>query len=93
MKTQIFKRAWELFKKYNITFNQALTKSWNEFKRSLLVLVYNKIPSKAQYAKKKLEAKKAFQSFVEVDFLCVPRNIANNEGACNWYGIGAYNAD
>lgn len=93
MKSQIFTKAWELFRKYNITFNQALTKAWSDFKRDLLVQVYNKIPSKAQFSKKKQEAKKMWQNFKGVDFLCVPRNIINNSGAAAYYGIGVYSGD
>ncbi|MBY0487068.1 MAG: hypothetical protein K2P85_07785, partial [Flavobacteriaceae bacterium] len=63
MKKTIFKRAWYLFKRYSITFSQALIKAWNDHKRDLLVAIYNKIPSKAQFANKKIEAKKALRNF------------------------------
>lgn len=93
MKKSIFKKAWILFKRYQITFSQALIKAWNDYKRNLLVTAYNKIPSKAQYSKKKNEAKLAIKNFLEVDFLCVSRNIANTDGASIWYDGKTFNAD
>lgn len=93
MKQSIFKRAWYLFKKYSITFSQALIKAWNDHKRNLLIQIYNKIPSASQYAKKKIEAKKAWQNFKDVTFSCTPRNIVNNSGAAAYYNGLTFNAD
>lgn len=93
MKKSIFKRAWYLFKKYSITFSQALIKSWNDYKRDLLIEIYNKIPSKSQFSKKKVEAKKSWQNFTEVTFKCAPRNLVINSGAAAYYNGSNYNAD
>jgi len=91
-KSEIFSKAWKLYRKYNITFSQALIKSWNDVKRSFYVAVYNSIPTKPSLAKKKAEAKKMFQSF-EVTFSLTPRNITNNLGASHYYDGKTLNLD
>lgn len=91
-KSQIFSTAWKLFRKYNITFGQALAKSWNDFKRQFYVSIYNAIPSKAQFAKKKLEAKKMYESF-NVSFDLTLRSVESNEGAKYYYDGKTLNLD
>lgn len=92
-KSQIFSKAWNLFRKYNITFSQALIKAWTDFKREFYITIYNSIPSKAQFAKKKVEAKKMYENFNTVSFDLVCRNIANNIGAIHWYDGKTLNLD
>jgi len=92
-KSKIFSKAWNLFRKYNITFSQALVKAWTDFKREFYVAIYNKIPSKAQYAKKKIEAKKMYETFNSVGFILVPRNVLNNDGAASYYDGLTLNMD
>lgn len=92
-KSKIFSQAWTLFRKYNITFGQALKKSWTDFKRQFYVSVYNSIQSKPSLAKKKFEAKKMYESFGTVDFDLVPRSIANNSGASHYYDGKTKNFD
>lgn len=91
-RSKIFSQAWVLFRKYNITFGQALTKAWADFKRQFYVSVYNAISSKPQFAKKKLEAKKMYQSF-EVSFQLVARNLVDNSGAQSYYDGRTLNLD
>lgn len=93
MKASIFTKAWQLFKMYNITFSQALIKAWSDYKRSLLVAVYNKIPSTRSFTKKKAEAKLAWQKFTEVNFRMERRNIIENSGARFFYDAKTFNAD
>jgi len=93
MKAKIFTKAWELFKAYSITFSQALTIAWNDYKKNLLAQAFNKIPSKAQFAKKKAEAKIIWQSFAGVSFRCEPRNIVKTDGAQFFYDGKTFNAD
>jgi len=92
-KSQIFSKAWGLFRKYNITFSQALVKAWTDFKREFYVAIYNKIPSKAQYSKKKIEAKRIYETFNDVGFRLVSRNIVNNDGAASYYDGKTLNMD
>lgn len=92
-KSQIFSTAWKLFRKYNITFSQALTKAWNDTKRQFYVSVYNSIPSKAQFAKKKLEAKKMYEQFNTVSFELVLRTLVDNSAAANYYDGHTLNMD
>jgi len=92
MKSQLFKTAWKIFKKYNVTFSQALKKAWIDFKRQSLVNIYNSIRSTAQYAKKKLEAKKMIEN-CKVDFIMTPRNVYNNDGAASYYDGLTLNMD
>lgn len=91
-KSKIFSQAWTLFRKYNITFGQALTKAWADFKRQFYVSVYNAISSKPQFAKKKLEAKKMYKSF-EVSFQLVARNLVDNSNAATYYDGRTRNFD
>lgn len=91
-KSQIFSKAWTLFRMYNITFSQALIKAWTDFKRQFYVSVYNSIQSKPSLAKKKLEAKKLYESF-EVSFRLIPRNIAYNSAASSYYDGKTLNLD
>ena len=91
-RSQIMSKAWKLFRQYNITWSQALIKSWNDFKRQFYVSVYNSIPSKAQFAKKKLEAKQKYESF-EVSFRLIARSIENNSGAAHYYDGKTINLD
>lgn len=92
-KSTIMKQAWTLFRKYNINFGQALKKSWTDFKRQFYVAVYNSIPSKPSLAKKKLEAKKMYESFNTVGFNLTLRVIENNSGAKNYYDGKTLNLD
>ena len=92
-KKTIFARAWTLFRKYELSFSQALTKAWNDFKRSQLAEVFNSIPSIRQFAKKKEQAKMLWRNFEDVDFSCTPRNIESNSAASIWYDGKTYNAD
>lgn len=92
MKTLLFKTAWSLFRKYNITFSQALTKAWNDVKRQMYISIYNSIPSKPQFAKKKLEAKKMYERF-NVYFELPLRNIVDNSGAARYYDGVTLNMD
>jgi len=92
-KSQIFSKAWNLFRKYNITFSQALIKAWTDFKREFYITIYNSISSKPQYSKKKIEAKKMYENFNSVCFQLVCRNIVNNIGAINWYDGKTLNMD
>jgi len=82
-----------LFRKYNITFSQALVKAWTDFKREFYIAIYNKIPSKSQYAKKKIEAKRMYETFNSVGFELVFRNILDNSGAANYYDGKTLNMD
>lgn len=91
MKSQIFIKAWELFRKFQMTFSQALIEAWKLVKRQALVKAYNKIPSTRQYAKKKQLAKQLWQSIISIRYDW--RNTMNNEGAAAYYGIGAYSGD
>lgn len=92
-RSKIFSKAWTLFRKYNITFGQALKKSWTDFKRQFYVAIYNSIPSKPSLVKKKLEAKKMYESFNNVDFDLVPRSLESNEGARHYYDGKTLNFD
>lgn len=92
-KSEVFSTAWKLFRKYNITFSQALIKAWNDVKRQFYVAVYNSIPSKAQFAKKKLEAKKMYESFNAVSFNLELRSIENNKNAAAYYDGHTLNLD
>ncbi len=92
-RSQIFSQAWKLFRKYNITFGQALKKSWTDFKRQFYVSIYNSIPSKPSTAKKKLEAKKMYESFNNVDFALVMRSIEDNSNASSYYDGKTLNLD
>lgn len=92
-KSQIFSKAWTLFRKYNITFAQALKKSWTDFKRQFYVAIYNSIQNKPSLAKKKLEAKKMYESFNSVDFNLVPRSLERNEGSKHYYDGKTLNLD
>lgn len=91
-KSQILSKAWKLFRQYNITWSQAMLKSWCDAKRAFYVSVYNSIPTKAQFAKKKLEAKKLYESF-EVSFRLIPRSIENNSAAAHYYNGKTLNLD
>lgn len=92
-RSQIFSNAWKLFRKYNITFSQALKKSWTDFKRQFYVSIYNSIPTKPSMAKKKLEAKKMYESFNTVDFVLVMRSIIDNSNAASYYDGKTLNLD
>ena len=92
-KSQIFSKAWALFRKYNITFAQALKKSWTDFKRQFYVSVYNAIPTKPSLSKKKLDAKKMYEQFNSVEFDLVPRSLERNEGAKHYYDGKTLNLD
>jgi len=92
-KSIIFSKAWTLFRKYNITFAQALKKSWTDFKRQFYVSIYNSIPAKPSLAKKKLEAKKMYEQFNSVEFDLVPRSLESNEGAAHYYDGHTLNFD
>ena len=92
-KSEIFSNAWTLFRKYNITFKQALIKAWADFKRNFYVAIYNAISSKPQFAKKKLEAKKMYENFNTVAFELVCRNVVNNIGAIRYYDGKTLNMD
>jgi len=92
-KSEIFSKAWKLFRTYNITFAQALKKSWTDFKRQFYVAIYNAIPSKPSLAKKKLEAKKMYEQFNSVGFDLVYRNIAETSGAKHYYDGHTLNMD
>jgi hypothetical protein len=45
MKSQAMKTAWLLFRKYQITFSQALIEGWKRVKRELLKLEFAKTTS------------------------------------------------
>lgn len=92
MKSQLFKSAWVIFRKYAVTFSQALKKAWNDWKRQRLVNLYNAIRSTRQYAKQKAEAKQRWQN-CNVDFQLTPRNIYNNSGAEALYDGKTFNND
>jgi len=90
-KSKVFQNAWQIFKKFKVTFSQALVEAWKNLKRQLLVDAYNKIPSTRQYTKRKIEAKTLWQSITSIRYDL--RNVVNNDGAAAYYGIGAYCAD
>jgi hypothetical protein len=92
MKSQLFKTAWATFRKYKVTFSQALKKAWNDWKRAGYIKIFNAIRSTPQYAKRKLEAKKMWQN-CNVDFVLTPRNVVNNDGAQAWYDGKTLNLD
>lgn len=92
-RSEIFTQAWILFRKYNITFGQALTKAWTDFKRKFYISVYNSIPNKPSTAKKKLEAKKMYEKFNTVDFALVMRSIEDNSNAAAYYDGKTLNFD
>jgi hypothetical protein len=91
MKKEIFKKAWSLFRMYQMTFSQALTKAWNDFKRSLLVDALWKIASSNKNAKAK--AKQALDNFPTITNRLIRRNIVNNSGASSYYNGLTFNAD
>lgn len=91
MKNKVFTNAWKLFKMYNITFAEALTKAWNDFKRSLLVEAYNKIASMNRTAKAR--AKQALDNFPTINQTMIRRNLVINSGAADYYNGSTYNAD
>ena len=93
MRKFIFNRAWSLFKRYSITFSQALIKAWNDYKRELVAKAFQKIPSTGQFAKKKKEAENAWRNFPALSFECTPRIIVDNSGAAAYYNTGVYNGD
>jgi len=92
-RSQIFSQAWTLFRKYNITFAQALKKAWTDFKRQFYVSIYNSIPSKPSTAKKKLEAKKMYEQFNTVDFALTFRSVESNSNAAAYYDGHTLNLD
>jgi DNA polymerase III psi subunit len=91
MKRTIFIKAWELFRKFEMTFSQALTEAWKLAKRELLIVAFNKIPSLKQYSKKKAAAKTLWQSIETIRYEW--RNSINNDGAAAYYGAGRYSGD
>ncbi|MCC9016972.1 hypothetical protein [Flavobacterium lipolyticum] len=93
MRKSIFKKAWELFRKFQMTFSQALIEAWKLAKRELLIKAYNKIPSTRSFQKKKLEAKKCWQSIETIAYKLRGHLVANNSGAAAYYGLGRYNGD
>jgi hypothetical protein len=93
MRTSIFKKAWELFRKFQMTFSQALIEAWKIVKREMLVIAYNKIPSTRSFQKKKLEAKKKWQAITTIAFPWRDHLVVNNAAAAGYYGIGKYCGD
>ncbi|TDO67093.1 hypothetical protein EV143_1324 [Flavobacterium chryseum] len=93
MKKSLFKKAWDLFRKFQMTFSQALIEAWKMAKREILIKAYNKIPSTKSLQKKKLEAKKLWQAIETITYPWRSHLVTNNSGAAGYYGIGKYNGD
>jgi len=54
MKSQAMRKAWELFKKYQITFSQALVEGWKYVKRLWLKEEFSKTSSEEMTYRNKL---------------------------------------
>jgi hypothetical protein len=53
MKSQAMRKAWELFRKYQITFSEALVEGWKYVKRLLLKEEFSKtFPNETTYRQK-----------------------------------------
>lgn len=93
MRKSIFTKAWELFRKFQMTFSQALIEAWKLSKREVLVKAYNKIPLTKSFQKKKQDAKKLWQVIETITYDWRSHLVAKNNGASAYYGIGRYSGD
>lgn len=71
MKSQIFTKAWELFKIYEITFSQALKDAWKLAKRELIKIQF----SIADTQEQKTELLNLFNSLKPNTFLNPTRKV------------------
>jgi hypothetical protein len=95
MKSQIFKNAWQLVKELGLTFSNALTIAWSEFKIDAMCLIYNAGGCNDYQLSKKIDAQQVALSKVKpcnIEYKFNKQPI-NNSGASAWYGIGVYNGD
>jgi hypothetical protein len=93
MRQSIFNKAWQLFRKFQMTFSQALIEAWKIVKREMFVIAYNKIPSTRSFQKKKLEAKKKWQQIETITYPWRSHLVSDNAGAAAYYGTGNYCGD
>lgn len=93
MKTELFKTAWELFKKFNMSFSQALIESWKTIKRELvrqkvLKMDLSDFKMETEFKSRTKNLKTVFFNLRSQVSLSV-----NNSGASFDYGTGMYNGD
>lgn len=92
MKSQALKTAWILFRKYQITFSQALVEGWKKAKREFLRIEFTKTSNDEISYRNRLV--RSFNELKEIHYLqrFVQTEI-NIEGAKHDYGVGIYNGD
>jgi hypothetical protein len=93
MKTQLFKTAWNLFKKFNMTFSQALIEAWKEVKKEMIVKQVQQMNlSELKERMELTERLKPFKTtFYELREVLTTK--IDNKGAVHFYGAGTYNGD
>lgn len=95
MKSQALKRAWELFKKYQMTFSQALIEGWKFAKRLFIKQEFAKTSSEEVTYRAKLV--KRFNELKEIIYLPKGHNservVVNNFGAALYYDGKTFNND
>lgn len=88
MKSQAMRKAWELFKKYQITFSEALIEGWKHVKRLWLKSEFSKtFPSEITYRNKLVSRYEAL-----APKLFLPRNHTSETIVVNLNLNGRYEA-
>lgn len=93
MKSTVFKKAWELYKLYKMTFSQALVEGWKFAKRRAIAIEVEKLNlsewlQEIEFNKRIKNIKQTFYPIREQK-----NTIIDNSNARLWYGIGTYNGD
>ncbi len=94
MKSQIFTKAWELFKIYEISFSQALKDAWKLAKRELVKIKFSLVDVTDTEERTKLL--NLFNSLKPNTFLNKMRpfkKFAADNGARLWYDGKTFNND
>lgn len=93
MKSQLFKTAWELFKKYNMSFSQALVEAWKSVKREAIRIEVLKMD--VSEWSQEIEFKNRIKNLKPVFYKLrqVINGTVDNSGARFDYGNGVYNGD
>lgn len=96
MKTEIFTEAWRLYRMYDMTFGEALSLAWNNFKLDALSDKLNLLIANGQGNVK--EANELVSAIIPLNtkrnsFDLKLRIAVESNGAKHYYGKGLYNAD
>lgn len=95
MKSQIFKQAWQLLRKLQIEWSQALRMAWAAAKQNATIFVQTSYKGvvRAVYSASVGNCTYQTDSLERLSEIIQNHIYLNNDGAAAYYGCGHYNGD